>query len=86
MYTPTPEQLAQNDRAFRYHPPHVGQPERYTQIRAQAGELAHRLCTLCPPSRELSLALTSIEQAVMWANASIARHETPPSEPADAVS
>ncbi len=28
----------------------------------------------CPSSRELSLALTNLEQTLMWAVASIARH------------
>lgn len=28
---------------------------------------------LCPDSRELSLAITKLEEAIMWANASIAR-------------
>jgi hypothetical protein len=28
----------------------------------------------CPESREKSLAITNLEQAVMWANASIARN------------
>ena len=30
---------------------------------------------LCPESREKSLAMTKIEEATMWANASIARRE-----------
>lgn len=30
---------------------------------------------LCPESRERSLAFTKIDEAVMWANASIARNE-----------
>jgi hypothetical protein len=29
---------------------------------------------LCPESREKSLAITNLEQAVMWANAAIARN------------
>ena len=29
----------------------------------------------CPDSRELSVALTKLEEAVMWANAAIARNE-----------
>jgi len=29
----------------------------------------------CPDSREKSLAFTKLEEAVMWANASIARNE-----------
>lgn len=85
MYTPTKYQLEQNAKAFKYHPPkpELNQPERYERIRAKAGELAHMLITNCPPSRELSLALTSLEQASMWANASIARNE--PVEPSEQI-
>ena len=75
MYSPTTQQLEQNDKAFRYHPPKENQPERYERLRAMAGQLAHAYVTNCPPSRELSLALTKLEEAVMWANASIARNE-----------
>jgi len=45
------------------------------QIRAMAKSFAADLVTFCPPSRELSLALTELENAVMWANAAIARNE-----------
>ena len=38
-------------------------------------QLAHLLVTNCPESRELSCALTKLEEAVMWANAAIARNE-----------
>ena len=61
--------------AFVYHPPQEGQGQRYEKLRAEARNLALTMTTLCPPSRELSLALTNLEQAVMWANASIARNE-----------
>lgn len=60
---------------FKYHAPKDGQSEKYEEIRAQAKAFAEKLATLCPPSRELSLALTELETAVMWANASIARNE-----------
>jgi len=63
------------DRRFTYHAPKGTQPERYIKIRATAKELAELLERLCPASRERSLALTNLEQAVMWANASIARNE-----------
>jgi hypothetical protein len=62
-------------RRFTYQAPIAGQPERYQEIRATAFELARRISVLCPPSRERALAITNLEQAVMWANASIARHE-----------
>lgn len=58
---------------FRYHAPKEGQAERYVAIREKAKELAYMIEAACPDSREKSLAMTDLEQAVMWANASIAR-------------
>lgn len=58
---------------FTYHAPTEGQPEVYQYIRDQAHEMAIMLQELCPQSRELSLALTRLEESVMWANAAIAR-------------
>ena len=60
---------------FKYHTPKEDQGVRYECIRAEAKKLAETLVALCPPSRELSVALTELETAVMWANASIARNE-----------
>lgn len=58
---------------FTYHPPQPGQPELYEQIRAAGLEFARLLNAYCPHSRELSSAISSVDQAVMWANAAIAR-------------
>jgi len=58
---------------FTYHPSKDGQPELYTEIRERARELATFLVSECPASRELDLAITNLEETVMWANASIAR-------------
>lgn len=66
---------ARLDNNFVYHKPIGSQPERYEHIRAKAKELAETLSALCPESRELSLAMTNLEQSVFWANASIARNE-----------
>lgn len=63
---------------FTYHKPHGDQPERYTKIRLAAKGLALLIVETCPDRRERSVALTKLEEAVMWANSSIARHE--PSE------
>lgn len=63
------------ERRFTYHPPKPGQPERYTAIRAKAKELADLFYYEVPASREQSLAFTALEEAVMWANAGIARNE-----------
>lgn len=60
---------------FTYHPPKDGQPQRYQEIRSAGLLLARLLNAECPASREASLALTHLEQAVMWANAAIARNE-----------
>lgn len=60
---------------FTYHPPKEGQPRRYEEIRDIALSFAEHLVVSCPPSRELSLAITKLEEAVFWANAAIARNE-----------
>ena len=69
-----PEELALR---FTYHPPTGDQPERYVRIRDAARALAGILVADCPLSRELSLAVTHLEEAVFWANAAIARREAP---------
>ena len=63
------------DRTFTYHKPVGDQQERYQRIRDKAKELAKVLTHDCPDSRERSVALTNLQQAVMWANASIAINE-----------
>jgi hypothetical protein len=60
---------------FKYHKPAGTQNSRYEKIRDMAKDMAWFICEQCPPSRERSLAITNLEQAVMWANASIARNE-----------
>ena len=63
------------ENRFTYHAPKEGQPEKYELLRNWAKYLAYMMTLNCPPSRELSLALTNLEQAVFWANAAIARNE-----------
>lgn len=63
------------ERRFTYHAPKGNQPARYERIRAMAKNFAYALDQMCPDSREKSLALTHLEDATMWANASIARNE-----------
>lgn len=60
---------------YTYHAPKEGQPKKYEAIREKAKELALLIEDVCPTSREKSLAFTNLEQAVMWANAAIARNE-----------
>ena len=63
------------ENAFKYHSPKQGQQNKYVAIREKAKELAYLIDRTCPKSREKSLAITKIEEASMWANASIARNE-----------
>lgn len=62
-------------KRFTYHAPKNDQALRYEMIRDRAHSLAEFINEKCPDSREKSLAITSLEEAVMWANASIARNE-----------
>ena len=63
------------ENVYTYHAPKEDQPERYEEIRYKAKMLAAYIEENCPDSREKSLAHTKLEEAVMWANASIARNE-----------
>ena len=79
---PSQNQVRNDDleKRFTYHPPKEGQPKRYEDIRYEtirhnAILFAYGLSNDCPPSRELSLALTKLEEVVFWANAAIARNE-----------
>lgn len=60
---------------FTYHPPKDDQGGRYIEIRKAGKILAEIVTNLTPESREQSLAITHLEQAIMWANAAIARRE-----------
>ena len=63
------------EKRFTYHAPKENQPERYEQLRYEALVFAQSIYAYCPESREKSLAITKLEECVMWANASIARRE-----------
>ena len=58
---------------FTYHAPKEGQPEKYTRLRETAKDFAMKILEWVPESREQSLAITAIEEAIFWANAGIAR-------------
>jgi hypothetical protein len=61
--------------SFASHEPSGYQSDRYDKIRGEGLGFALRLVEHCPPSRELTLAIRNIEQAVMWANKAIAINE-----------
>jgi hypothetical protein len=53
------------------------QVDRIEVLRNAARDLGDEILEHCPPSREQSLAITNLEQALMWAVASIAREGGP---------
>lgn len=62
---------------FDYHPPsddsirHAHEEVRYALL-----TVARVINELCPDGREKSLAITKLEEAMMWANAAIARKQS----------
>jgi hypothetical protein len=60
---------------FTYHAPKADQPARYEAIREQARVLAELILSTTPECREQSLAMTHLQETVMFANAAIAIHE-----------
>lgn len=65
----------QIDNIFTYHKPFGQQAQKYEELRAYGGRLAQLINAVCPESREKSLAITQVQQAIMWANAAIAINE-----------
>jgi len=73
-YPITNEMMADLENRFTYHDPKgMEVSNRYILIRITALEMATIIVGNSPKSREQSLALTNLEQCVMWANAGIAR-------------
>lgn len=63
------------DKIFVYHPPKGDQAIRYEELRYMGKVLAEKIAAHCPSSREKSLAITHLQQTIMWANAAIAINE-----------
>jgi hypothetical protein len=62
-------------RRFGYHPPvEPGKKEQHEAVRDVLLDAADEIVKLTgPPSRDQSLAITKLEEAMFWANAAIAR-------------
>jgi hypothetical protein len=69
-------QQSEIDNNFSYHEPTALKSAKYMQLREKGKELAEMINGLCFEGREKSLAMTKLEEAIMWANASIARDYT----------
>jgi len=74
-YVPSAQDMVRIDNIFIYHTPKGDQSDRYVALREKAKELAELMLASCPPSQELSLAITNLQTAVFYANASIAINE-----------
>lgn len=64
-------------RRFQYHPPTTEQTRTdHENVRRLFREVAEQVREILPrqAGRELALSITKIEEAMMWANAGIARH------------
>lgn len=62
------------EKRFSYHKPNGEKQEIYPLIREKAKEFAYLIKKYVPESRELALALTKVEESVMWANAGLSRN------------
>jgi hypothetical protein len=63
------------ERIFTYHAPTPDQIDRYRALRVLARQFARAIVELSPASREQSLAISHVQEAVMCVNAAIAIHE-----------
>ncbi len=68
--------LADMQNRFAYHAPNDLQKRLHEQIRDLHKDLAIRVLQDLPPCREQALAITKLEEAMMWANAGIARNKS----------
>ena len=66
--------LTEIGHRFAHHPPKDDETiRRHEGVRDLCGDLATYFAAHLPESREKSLAMTKLEEAMFWANASIAR-------------
>lgn len=60
-------------KCFTYHPPNEDQTRRFIMLREKARDFAETVAAACPECRERVRAIDHIDEAVMSANAAIAR-------------
>jgi hypothetical protein len=72
---------AEIDRRLGYHPATVETIPLYEANRAAAVAWACHIDSTCPPGRELALALTAVQESLMWANAAVACNLAPLEDP-----
>ena len=62
------------ENRFRFHPATKVTGPKHDEVRNTLRAVALWVLDDIPPSRERSLALTSLQEAMMWCNAAIAIH------------
>lgn len=66
------------ENRFKYHAPTGNKGEVHDTLRRLCHRLAHQIDLRAPDCREKSLAVTALEECMMWANAAVARHPEQP--------
>jgi hypothetical protein len=61
------------ENRFAYHKPDDAKAQLHSDVRGFCLSLAFSLNQMLPDSREKSLAITSLEETMLWANAALAR-------------
>ena len=72
---PLSEDEVERLRKWRHFKGHSDQPKRYIRINQVTRRAAQALLEMCPRSRELSLALTKLEEARLHASMAIMKNE-----------
>jgi predicted secreted protein len=71
---PSPADIAHR---FAFHPATTEEKrDAHTSVRQHCRDLADFLNDKLPEGREKSLALTAVEEAMLWGNAALARQNT----------
>lgn len=75
MYVPPEGEWDKVNNIFTFHPVQGNQAQRYEYLRSVGRMLAHDILAMTPKSREQSVAITKLQEVIMWANAAIAINE-----------
>lgn len=62
------------DSRITYHPPSERAKVLHDSVRTTIGDAMERFANQLPDTRETSIVMTKLEEAMFWANAAIARN------------
>lgn len=71
---------AEVENNFSYHRVSPEIAAKMAELRAKFKALAHEILDVCPETRERTLGVTHLEEAMMWTIGSLAR-QAPPTDP-----